>query len=110
MCASSTQFLEESLKKRLEFELAEKAQTLTERFHDAAVKLSVTMPPNKGGITIVQALFLNTVWFKYEGRMVEAWHALGGAIRAAQEIGMTRHPTPFYSSLGTLCTEQAHPG
>lgn len=37
---------------------------------------------------MVQQLFLGAVWFKYEAKMIEAWHALGSAIRAAQESGI----------------------
>lgn len=91
VCASSTQFLEEKLRNRLESDLGEKAQTLTERFQAAALKLSSAIPPGKvkDPIIMVQQLFLNAVWFKYEAKMVEAWHALGAAIRAAQESGMS---------------------
>ncbi|KAJ4421540.1 hypothetical protein N0V82_003678 [Gnomoniopsis sp. IMI 355080] len=90
VCASSTQFLEDDLRNKLEFELGEKAQTLTERFHTAAVELSASIPPGEfeDAIVMVQQLFLAAVWFKYEAKMIEAWHALGSAIRAAQESGM----------------------
>ncbi|KUI61715.1 Pyrimidine pathway regulatory protein 1 [Cytospora mali] len=90
VCASSTQFLEEKLRDRFESELGEKAQTLTGRFHAAAWKLSATIPPGKVGdaITMVQQLFLGALWFKYEAKMIEAWHSIGSAIRAAQESGM----------------------
>ncbi|KUI63613.1 hypothetical protein VM1G_10366 [Cytospora mali] len=90
VCASSSQFLEEKLRDKFESELGEKAQTLTERFHAAAWKLSATIPPGKVGdaITMVQQLFLGAVWFKYEAKMIEAWHSIGYAIRAAQESGM----------------------
>lgn len=90
VCASSTQFLEEKLRHRFESELGEKAQTLTERFHAAALKLSAAIPPGKvkDSIIMVQQLFLGAVWFKYEAKMIEAWHTLGSAIRAAQESGM----------------------
>lgn len=90
VCASSTQFVEEKLRIRLESELGEKIQTLTESFHAAALKLSATIPPGdvRDPVTMVQQLFLGAVWFKYEAKMIEAWHAIGSAIRAAQESGM----------------------
>lgn len=90
VCASSTQFLEEDLRKKLETELGDKTQSLTERFHDAADALSASIPPGEvqDPIVMVQQLFLGAVWYKYEAKMIEAWHALGSAIRAAQESSM----------------------
>lgn len=90
VCASSTQFLDDELRHKLEFELGEKVQILTERFHTAAVELSAQIPPGEvqDAIIMVQQLFLAAVWHKYEAQMIEAWHALGTAIRAAQESGM----------------------
>lgn len=90
VCASSTQFVEEDLRTKLETELGDSMQTLTERFHAAAVALSASIPPGEvqDSIVMVQQLFLGAVWYKYEAKMIEAWHALGSAIRAAQESGM----------------------
>lgn len=92
VCASSTQFLDDGLRTKLETELGDKVQALTERFHKAAVDLSASIPPGEvqDAIIMVQQLFLGAVWFKYEAKMIEAWHALGCAIRAAQESGMHR--------------------
>ncbi|KUI53423.1 hypothetical protein VP1G_00924 [Cytospora mali] len=88
VCAVSTQYLEETLLQRLEFELGEKAQAMTERFHAAATKLSSSIPRGKGGIVQVQQLFLVAQWYKSEACMVESWHALSVAVREAQEINM----------------------
>lgn len=87
MCAVSAQYLEKSLKQRLELELGEKAQSLTERFHAAAHKLSATIPRGAGGVVQVQQLFLDASWWKSEANVVQSWHALSVAIREAQEIG-----------------------
>lgn len=89
MCAVSTQYLESSLLQRLESELGEKAQTMTDRFHKAAQKLSASIPQGKGGVVNVQQLFLAAKWYKGEACMVESWHALSVAVRAAQEISMS---------------------
>lgn len=89
VCAVSAQYLEDSLRQRLELEIGEKAQSLTERFHAAAQKLSSSIPRGHGGIMQVQQLFLEASWWKSEASMVEAWHALSAAIREAQEIGMS---------------------
>ncbi|POS69434.1 hypothetical protein DHEL01_v212172 [Diaporthe helianthi] len=88
VCAISTQYLESCLLQRLESELGEKAQTMTDRFHKAAQKLSASIPQGKGGVVNVQQLFLAAKWYKGEACMVESWHALSVAIRAAQEINM----------------------
>lgn len=87
VCAVSAQYLEDSLKQRLEIELGEKAQSMTERFHAAAQKLSSSIPRGAGGVMQVQQLFLESSWWKSEANMVEAWHSLSSAIRGAQEIG-----------------------
>lgn len=88
----SAQYLEDSLRQRLELELGEKAQSMTDRFHAAAKKLSSSIPCGSGGVVQVQQLFLEASWRKSEANVVESWHALGEAIRAAQEIGRYPHP------------------
>lgn len=93
VCAVSVQYLEDSLRQRLELELGEKAQSMTERFHSVAQKLSSSIPRGQGGILQVQQLFLEAAWWKSEASMVEAWHALSAAIREAQEIGTFFHGT-----------------
>lgn len=82
----STQYLEDSLLQRLEIELGEKAQSMTERFHTAAMRLSASISRGKGGVVQVQQLFLVAQWYKSEACMVESWHALSVAVREAQEI------------------------
>jgi len=72
----------------LESEMAERAEILTNRYHSAATRLSSTFTPGTGSITQVQQLFLTANWLKNEVRLVESWHALGSAIREAQELGM----------------------
>lgn len=83
----SAQYLDANTKRNIEFELAEKVQDLTERLHMAAIRLSGTIVPGYGGLDQVQQLFLTASWFKSEARFTESWHALGAAIREAQELG-----------------------
>lgn len=90
VCACSTQCLSPMVQRKLEFELAESSQSLTERYHRAAQKLSGSFAPGKGGLMQVQQLFLLASWLKSEILFVESWHALGMAIREAQELGMHR--------------------
>lgn len=88
VCAVSTQYLEDSLLQKLEFELGEKVQVMTERFHEAAMQLSATIPRGKGGVIQVQQLFMAAQWYKSEASMVESWHALSVAVREAQELNL----------------------
>ena len=100
--AMSAQYLNSAeLRSKVEFELSESAQALTERFHNAAEKLSATMKPGKGGLQGVQQLFLKAVWYKSEGLFVQSWHALGEAIREAQEIGEHLHTDNLHTTTDT---------
>jgi len=76
-----------SLKNILEFELATKAQDLTERLFRAAERLRSTFRPEDTNLTRVQDLFLKAAWLKAESLLVQSWHTLGMVIREAQEIG-----------------------
>ncbi|GIC91939.1 uncharacterized protein Aud_008394 [Aspergillus udagawae] len=81
-------FLGPGVKQKLEIELGESVESLSERYHHAAKQLSSTIPPGKGGLTQVQQLFLTAAWYKADGMFVESWHALSSAIHEAQELGM----------------------
>jgi hypothetical protein len=61
--------------------------------HTLAEKLSATIRPGQGGLVHVQQLFLTAFWFKSAERWKESWHALGGAVLEAVEIGR------FFSTL-----------
>jgi hypothetical protein len=87
VCACSAQCLRPALLEKIEAELGETAQELTDRYHQAAEKLSEEVPPGSGGLNHVQQLFLTAVWYKCESRFVDSWHALNTGIRYAQEIG-----------------------
>ena len=49
----------------------------------------------------VQQLFLTASWYKSESKFVESWHALGAAIREAQEIGLNKHLKEFAGDADT---------
>jgi hypothetical protein len=85
--SGSTQCVHPTLRNKLEGELGETLQVLTQKYHDAAERLSNMIKPGVGGITQVQQLFLTAVWLKSECLFINAWHALGDAIRYAQEVG-----------------------
>ncbi|KAH8594863.1 hypothetical protein B0O99DRAFT_623802 [Bisporella sp. PMI_857] len=99
VCTCSLQFLGTKLRQKLELELGETTQCLTERSHRAARLLSNTISPGKGGLTQIQQLFLTSFWFKTEARFIESWHILAAAIHEAQELGM------YKGSFGATITE-----
>jgi len=78
------------LRQKLDLELGETTQSLTERTHRAARQLSNTFPPGKGGLTQVQQLILTAVWFKIEALFIDSWHVLAAAIHEAQELGKSK--------------------
>ncbi|KAE8391759.1 hypothetical protein BDV23DRAFT_171346 [Aspergillus alliaceus] len=90
VCACSALFLGPGDRQKLESELGESIQRLSERYHHAARQLSGTISPGKGGLTQVQQLFLTACWLKTEALFVESWHALSSAIHEAQELGTER--------------------
>ncbi|KAE8309558.1 fungal-specific transcription factor domain-containing protein [Aspergillus transmontanensis] len=91
VCACSALVLFPGERQKLESELGENIQSLSERYHRAARRLSSIIPPGKGGLTQVQQLFLTASWFKTEALFVESWHALSSAIHEAQELGFHRN-------------------
>ncbi|WYZ44450.1 hypothetical protein EsH8_VII_000886 [Colletotrichum jinshuiense] len=90
VCACTIQYLDPVLKRTFQNDLGESMQSLTERYHDAAQRLSSAVPGGRGGFTQVQQLIHSCYWYKSEGRYVDCWHALNAAVKEAQELGMHR--------------------
>lgn len=88
VCACSAQYLDGEAQQKLETDLGESTQSLSEHYHRAAKQLSDTVAPGKGGLAQIQQLFLTAAWFKSESLFVESWHALSSCIHEAQELGM----------------------
>ncbi|KAM7222164.1 hypothetical protein V8F06_002436 [Rhypophila decipiens] len=89
VCACSALYvMDPGVKERLESELRTDIWTFAGRMHRAAERLSASIPPGKGGLIHIQQQFLTAFWYKSAEKWTEAWHALGGAIRAANEIGL----------------------
>jgi hypothetical protein len=89
-CACAAQAPSTELHHRLEYELAEKTSQTAERPHEVVVSMSILIPPGSGGIYRALQCMLTTSWFKGEGRMIDAWHALAAAVHEEQELGMLR--------------------
>lgn len=89
VCACSALYIiDDGVRRRLESELKADSTTFAIRMHEAAEKLSASIPHGKGGLIHVQQLFLTAFWYKSAEKWTQAWHALSAAIRAAYEIGL----------------------
>lgn len=106
ICACSTQYINVDLQHRLELDLGESAQKLTETYHSVGRALHSAIPMGHSHFLSVQQLLHSCYWYKSEARFVECWHVLSAAIREAQELGMcslwigarVHEPTPLTSS------------
>lgn len=73
---------------------------LSATYSNTACELASLLSASSPTLVRVQQWFLRSSWLKSEGRAVEAWHALGQAIREAQEMGLHREQPRKYSSGG----------
>lgn len=63
---------------------------LSATYSNTACELASLLSASSPTLVRVQQWFLRSSWLKSEGRTVEAWHALGQAIREAQEMELHR--------------------
>lgn len=87
VCACASQYTDLELQKKLELDLGDRVQRLTEQYHEAARELGSIIPIGYSHIINVQQLLHSCYWFKSEAKFVECWHVLNSAIREAQELG-----------------------
>jgi hypothetical protein len=87
-CACAAQAPSAELQQRLEYELTERISQTAERLHEVVIRMSDLITAGTGGIYRSLQCMLTTSWFKGEGRMIDAWHALATAIHEEQELGM----------------------
>ncbi|KAL2674994.1 hypothetical protein Neosp_011174 [[Neocosmospora] mangrovei] len=88
VCACASQYTDIDLQRKLEVDLGDTIQRLTEQYHEAARELGSTIPIGYSHLTNVQQLLHSCYWFKSEARFVECWHVLNSAIREAQELSI----------------------
>ncbi|KAM0440701.1 hypothetical protein ACHAPT_000002 [Fusarium lateritium] len=88
VCACSSQYTDIDLQRKLEVDLGDTIQRLTEQYHGAARELGSSIPIGYSHLTNVQQLLHSCYWFKSEARFVECWHVLNSAIREAQELSI----------------------
>ncbi|KAF2742459.1 hypothetical protein M011DRAFT_267128 [Sporormia fimetaria CBS 119925] len=82
--------MSEGLRKKIEYELAGDGVDLTVRLTNAADELALSFPAATTSLARVQEKYLKACWLKSDYRMVASWHALGSAVREAQELGIDR--------------------
>lgn len=70
---------------------------LSATYSNTACELASLLPASSPTLVRVQQWYLRSSWLKSEGRAVEAWHALGQAIREAQEMGLHREQPGKFS-------------
>lgn len=87
ICACATQHLDLDIKPKIEADMGEVAEQLTERYHAAAQELSNAIPVGHYHLLNVQRMLHSIYWYKSEARFVEAWHLIGAAVRESQELG-----------------------
>lgn len=87
ICASAAQQPSESLRLQMEYELAESCVDLSRKLHHAAEALGRSLSPGDGGVQNVLRLLIAAATSKTEGRVTDAWHYVGAAVREQQECG-----------------------
>lgn len=93
VCACASQYTDLELQRKLEIDLGDTVQRLTEQYQESARELSTSIPIGYSHLVNVQQLLHSCYWFKSEARFVECWHVLNSAIREAQELGMHKEST-----------------
>ncbi|EEU48682.1 uncharacterized protein NECHADRAFT_103177 [Fusarium vanettenii 77-13-4] len=88
VCACSAQYTDINLQRKLEVDLGDTIQRLTEQYHEAARELGSAVPIGYSHLSSVQQLLQSCCWYKSEARFIECWHVLNSAIREAQELCM----------------------
>ncbi|TWU78202.1 hypothetical protein ED733_007866 [Metarhizium rileyi] len=98
VCACSTQYANLELQRKLEMELGQNPQKLTEQYHNAARELHGAIPVGNNHLLNVQSLLHSCYWYKSEARFVECRHVLSAAIREAQELGIHKETVAGHMS------------
>ncbi|PHH79744.1 hypothetical protein CDD82_2201 [Ophiocordyceps australis] len=90
VCACSAQYTDIELQQKLETDLGQTTQQLTESYHNAARELHSVIPVGNNHLLNVQTLLHSCYWYKSEARFVECWHVLSAAIREAQGLDINQ--------------------
>lgn len=80
---------------------------LSMTYSNTACELASLLSASSPTLVRVQQWFLRSSWLKSEGRAVESWHALGQAIREAQEMGLHRErPKKYAESIASVWEQE----
>jgi len=63
-------------------------QELSSDYADCAAKILLLLGKERTTLLSIQMALLRASWLKNDGQVVESWHALGQAVRDAQQIGL----------------------
>lgn len=88
VCSCATQHLNANDRPKIELDMRESTEELTENYRDLARELSNAIPVGHYHLLNVQRMLHAIYWYKSEARFVEAWHLIGAAVREAQELGV----------------------
>ncbi|ROT42490.1 hypothetical protein SODALDRAFT_326646 [Sodiomyces alkalinus F11] len=86
-------------------------EDLATDYSDSGVAIMQLLGKRDMTLVAVQASFLRANFLKHMGKVADAWHAIGSAIKDAQETGMHRDgldPKPASDSLEDMLENQWH--
>ncbi|KAH6620697.1 hypothetical protein B0J18DRAFT_204613 [Chaetomium sp. MPI-SDFR-AT-0129] len=84
-------------------------EDLAREYSDCSMEVLNVLGKRGMGVNTVLAGWMRASWLKYVGLVTEAWHAIGSAMRDAQEIGMHRDnldPRPSSPSAEAILENQ----
>lgn len=84
-------------------------ETMAVKYSETGMALLNLLGKTQISLTTVFADFLRVAFLKYFGQVIESWHALGEAVKDAQEIGLhraSRDPKPHMDDIATVVENQ----
>ncbi|PNP45385.1 hypothetical protein THARTR1_10936 [Trichoderma harzianum] len=84
-------------------------ETMAVKYSETGMAILNLLGKTQISLTTVFADFLRVAFLKYFGQVTESWHALGEAVKDAQEIGLhraSRDPKPRTDDIATVFENQ----
>ncbi|KAK4065903.1 transcriptional regulator family: Fungal Specific TF [Trichoderma aggressivum f. europaeum] len=84
-------------------------ETMAVKYSETGMAILNLLGKTRISLTTVFADFLRVAFLKYFGQVIESWHALGEAVKDAQEIGLhraSRDPKPLTEDIATVIENQ----
>ncbi|RFU74917.1 fungal specific transcription factor domain-containing [Trichoderma arundinaceum] len=85
------------------------SEAMAVKYSESGMAILSLLGKRQISLTTVFADFLRVAFLKYLGQVTEAWHALGEAVKDAQEIGLhraNRDPKPCTDNIATVLKNQ----